>query len=861
MEENSDTPQQESQLEQANDTSTELSHTFPLVGIGASAGGIQALRQFFTHMPSDSGMAFVVILHLSPTYDSNAAALLQSVTSMPVIQVTEIVPVEPNKVYVIPPTHDLSMNDGTIRLNERDGQQQRHAPIDLFFRTLADTHGQAAAAVVLSGSGSDGANGIARIKELGGVTLAQDPQEAEFTGMPRSAVATGLVDYTLPVAALPDALMSYWRNVMDIKLPATVLNVPDTASSEVAPSMVDIEALREIFALLRVRTNHDFSQYKRPTVLRRIARRMQVLGAADVSEYVLILRAQPEEVGALQRDLLISVTNFFRDAEAWLTLESLLPNIFTNKHDDEPVRVWVAGCATGEEAYTIAMLLSEYAATLSYAPNIQVFATDIDEHAIATARQGLYRETIALDVSPERLARFFVPEQGSYRIRRELRDMVLFAVHNVLRDPPFSHLDLITCRNLLIYFNRTVQEQVLNLFHFTLQPEGYLLLGSSETTDVVPNLFIPIDKSQRLFKRGMVTNRMTVHMPRMALVNQPNRRVAAGNTGEGSSPQRLAEVHQQLLTEYAPPSLLINPEHDIVHISRGGGRFLQLAEGEIAASVFKLIHPNLRLELRAALFQATQQNEPVETPFVRLDVGGELRQVTMRIQALRQPEWLYGYLMVVFDESADLSGAGSSPVTDVEPIVRQLDDELQRTRNQLRSTIEQYETTNEEYKAANEELQAINEELRATTEELETSKEELQAINEELTTVNQEMKYKVEELSQTNSDLQNLLASTQIGTIFVDRELRIRRYTASAQSIFNLIPSDVGRPLAHITHKLNYDQLITDAAHVLEALVRVEREVQSDDGQRYLMHMVPYRTITDKIDGVTLTFVNIAERK
>lgn len=859
--ETTDTPQQELRLEQTDMTLAAPATPFPLVGIGASAGGIQALRQFFTHMPSDSGMAFVVILHLSPSYDSNAAALLQSVTLMPVVQVTEAVRVVPNQVYVIPPSYDLSMVDGSIHLHERDGQNERHAPIDLFFRTLADTHGQGAGAVVLSGTGSDGANGIARIKELGGVTLAQDPQEAEFADMPRSAVATGLVDYSLPVAALPDALVSYWRNAANIKLPSADAQTPDRVVLEVAPPTHGTEALREIFALLRVRTNHDFSQYKRPTVLRRIARRMQVLGAVDLPAYVLSLRTEPDEVAALQRDLLISVTNFFRDSEAWLTLESLLPNIFAGKHDSEQVRVWVAGCATGEEAYTIAMLLAEYAATLMHVPSIQVFATDIDEQAIATARQGLYRETIALDVSPERLARFFTSEQDGYRIRREIRDTVLFAAHNVLRDPPFSHLDLVTCRNLLIYFNRTVQEQVLNLFHFTLQPEGYLLLGTSETTDVVPNLFLPIDKSQRLFKRGVMTNRLSMNMPRVSFPNQPNRQMAVGTVGDANSPQKLAEVHQQILTQYAPPSVLMNQDNDIVHISRGGGRFLQLAEGEIASNLFKLIHVNLRLELRTALFQATQQAEPVETLPMRLELQGESRQVSLRIQSLRQPEWLYGYTLVVFNESADLSGGGVSPVSDAEPVVRQLDEELQRTRDQLRTTIEQYETTNEEYKAANEELQAINEELRATTEELETSKEELQAINEELITVNQEMKYKVEELSQANSDLQNLLTSTQIGTIFVDRELRIRRYTASAQQIFNLIPSDVGRPLAHITHKLTYDQLIADAARVLETLARVEDEVQSSEGQSYLMRMVPYRTVNDKIDGVTLTFVDITERK
>jgi two-component system CheB/CheR fusion protein len=861
--ENTDVPQLEPQSEAqpARLDDVRVTSELQLVGIGASAGGLPALQRFFQHTPPDSGLAFVVILHLSATHESSAAEVLQHTTAMPVHQVTEAVAVAPNHVYVIPPAQDLSMLDGEIQLQARESPGERRAPIDLFFRTLADSYGSAAAAVVLSGSGADGANGVARIKEAGGVTLAQDPDEAEFAEMPRNAIATGMVDYVLPAAALPQALLDYGRNAASVQLPASAAQQPSEPATPAAPAPHDTDALREIFALLRVRTNHDFSQYKRPTVLRRIARRMQVHGTPDLPAYLQILRAQPDELQALKRDLLISVTNFFRDAEVWLTIESLIPELFAGKQAGEQVRVWVAGCATGEEAYSVAMLLHEYAATLPHPPAIQIFATDTDEDAIAVARQGLYRDTIAADVSAERLARFFVVEQGRYRISREIRDLVLFAVHNVLRDPPFSHLDLVTCRNLLIYFNRTMQEQVLNLFHFTLLPGGYLLLGTSESTDVVPNLFTAIDKSQRLFQRSMTSPRMSVNMPRMTLTNPSYQRLIAGSAGDTGSTQRLAEVHQQLLTQYSPPSVLINPDYDIVRLSRRGGRYLELAEGEIVANLLKLIHPSLRIELRAALFQATQQGDPVETRRVHLDIQGEPRLVSMLVQPLREPDWLRGYTLIIFNESADLSGTEHGQIADAEPLVRQLEDELQRTKDQLRTMIEQYETTNEEYKAANEELQAINEELRATTEELETSKEELQAINEELTTVNQEMKFKVEELSLANSDLQNLLASTQIATIFIDRELRIRRYTASAQSIFNLIPSDVGRPLAHITHKLEYDQLTADATQVLETLAKVEREVQSNDGQTYLMRMVPYRTLEDKIDGVTLFFVGMSERR
>ncbi len=829
-----------------------LDGDFPIVGVGASAGGLKALQQFFEHMPDDSGMAFVVILHLSPSYESNAASLLQHFTAMPVVQVTEAVPVAPNHIYVIPPTKHLTMTDGMVRLQEPGGPRERRAPIDLFFRTLADTHGRSAGGVVLSGSGADGANGLKRIKEHGGVALAQDPEEAEYPDMPRSAIATGLVDYVLPVAGLPTALVEYWRGVETLQLPAESISQRDD----------DAEALSQILSLLRARTNHDFSQYKRPTLFRRIGRRMQVNAVSTLPSYLTILRAEREEVHALLRDLLISVTNFFRDQEAWLALESIVPQIFAGKRRDDQVRVWVAGCATGEEAYSIAMLLYEHAAALDDPPSIQIFATDIDEDAIATARQGLYPETIAVDVLPERLARFFIYEQGRYRVKKEIRDLVLFAVHNVLRDPPFSRLDLITCRNLLIYLNREVQEQLLQLFHFTLRPNGAVLLGTSESTDAAPSLFMPIDKAQRLFQRRTVPATTPPNMPTLPLVGPTHRHIAAAERASGDGSMRsFNELHQRLLAEYTPASVIVNEAYDIAHLSRGAGRFLEFAEGELSPNLIKLVHPDLRIELRTALFSAAQQATQIETRRTRIDLHGENRLVSLLVQPLQEPEWARGYFQVIFNDVADISDIERPVERDAEPLMRQLEEELQRTKDQLRTMIEQYETAVEEYKAANEELQAINEELRAASEELETSKEELQSVNEELTTVNQEMKHKVEEVSQSNNDLQNLMASTEIGTIFIDRELRIKFYTPSAQLLFNLIPSDINRPLAHVTHTLDYDQLPQDAARVLETLAMITREIHSASGRWYLARLVPYRTVDNRIDGVTMTFVDITERK
>ncbi|MBK9714036.1 MAG: PAS domain-containing protein [Kouleothrix sp.] len=817
-----------------------------IVGIGASSGGLQALQRFLSNVPEDNGMAFVVILHLSPEHESRAAELLQHVTAMPVMQVIAPITVEPGRVYVIPPSKFLSMVDHTLQPREPEGRRGQRAPIDLFFRTLAETHGPNAAAIVLSGSGADGSIGAQRIKEQGGVVLAQEPSEAEFDSMPRNAIATGLVDFVLPVAEMPARLIEYWRGAESLRLPPEDAPRPETES----------DTLREIFTMLRARTGHDFSQYKRATLLRRIGRRMQVNAVGDLASYLVVLSTRPEEIQALLRDLLISVTNFFRDSTTWLALETIVRRLFAGKEPGEQVRVWAAGCATGEEAYSVAMLLYEHALTIEQTPNIQIFATDIDEESIAIARQGLYPETIAADVSPERLQRFFMPEQGRYRIKKEIRDLVLFAPHNLLRDPPFSKLDLITCRNLLIYLNRDMQDQVLYLFHFTLRPDGYLLLGASESTDGVPGLFTPIDKIHRLYQRRTAPATLPAPMPAVPLIGTLRRPPILAGASDGDV-RSFGKLHAQLLAEHTPPSVIINEEYEIVHLSRGVSRFLQFAEGEPSHNLLKVVHPDVRVELRTALFAVLQRGSGLESRRVRVELDSKAWLVNLVVQPIREPDWARGYILVIFNDVAEADDLERGGSRDAEPVVRQLEEELQRAKEQLRATIEQYETAVEEYKAANEELQAINEELRAATEELETSKEELQSVNEELITVNQELKHKVEEVGQSNNDLQNLMSSTEIGTIFVDRELRIKRYTPSAQAIFNLIPTDINRPLAHITHKLHYDRLIADAASVIETLAKVEREVPSHEGCWYLARLLPYRTIEDKIDGVIITVVDI----
>ncbi|HJQ33566.1 MAG TPA: CheR family methyltransferase [Pyrinomonadaceae bacterium] len=838
---------------------------FMIVGLGASAGGIGAFRQFFSNVPARSGMAYVVILHLSPEHDSRLAEVLQSSTRMPVTQVNEQVRIEPDHVYVIPPNKSLSMHDGSLVLSDMTRVEERRAPVDIFFRTLAESHGARAACVVLSGTGANGSMGLKRVKEYGGVSVVQDPNEAEYSDMPRNSIATGLVDYVLPVAEMPHRLVSYRDTLRSFE---TKVEAPPAEPDERAEQ--DIAA---ILTQLRLRTGHDFTNYKRPTVRRRIDRRIGITQVADLHEYVTYIREHTEESRSLLKDLLISVTNFFRDRIAFQTFEKVIvPKLFEDKGSGGHVRVWVAGCATGEEAYSIAMLLTEYAESLVSPPTLQVFASDIDESAIQVARAGFYTANDAADVSPERLRRFFTKVREGYGVRRELREMVLFAQHNLLKDPPFSHIDLISCRNLLIYLNRTGQERTMAIFHFALNPGGYLFLGASETASDYSDLFAVVDKESHIFQARTASPRV---VPQMAAVPAP--RPTGGLTAvvrddatryEMRTHERLSylDLHQRLLEMYAPPSVLVSAEHEIVHLSESAGRYITLPGGEPTYNLLAVVRPELRLELRSALYQAAQQRANVEMPDVRLQVGDRIETLRLVVRPVVGPEdTARGFFLILFEPSAEAVPASAENIAEVvrsiEPAARQLEEELALVRSQLRSTVEQYEVQHEELRASNEELQAMNEELRSTAEELETSKEELQSLNEELTTVNQELKIKIEEQGQTNSDLQNLIDSTEIATVFLDRSLRVRLFTPRAREIFNLIPTDVGRPLSDITGQFADGELTDHANDVLSTLRMVEREITTRDGRWRLMRVSPYRSPDDRILGVVITFVDITERK
>ena len=827
-----------------------------VVGIGASAGGLKALLDFFGNVPPRTGMAFVVVVHLSPEHQSRMPDVLQQATSMPVQQVVETVPIRPDHVYVISPKSQLRIFDGKLEPAE---SAKRHGPsvtIDLFLQTLADAHLHRSVGVILSGTGSDGTLGVRAIKAHGGLTIAQAPEEAEYDSMPRSAIASG-VDFVLPARDMPGKIVALWRNAQSIRLP----DLPDRPSAEDAAAEAE-DALRDILANVRTRTGHDFSQYKRATLMRRVERRLQVNQLQSLIEYRDYLSAHPTEASALLRDLLISVTWFFRDPPAWQALsERVLPELFQGR-DGENLRVWVVGCATGEEVYSLGMLLLEHAESMSEPPAIHIFATDIDEEALAFARAGRYPESISQQVSPERLKRFFVREHGSYRVHKSLREMVMFAAHNVIQDPPFSRLDLVCCRNLLIYLTRHVQNKVVDLLHFALKPDAVLLLGMSESIEDDHDGFTAIDKANRIFAQ-QPRARMGLMLSALPTL-QPQRPASEIAGAAGRRLVSFGELHQRLLEHYAPPSIVVDDRYEIVHLSDRAGHFLQLGPGEPSLNLLKVAPEYLRYDLQAALDQAVDSMRTVERSGLTYMRGPQAVHVDLKVHPVRDKASGRTFALIILDEPNAERGAEPVAGEHVGAIVGQhdggLETRLHEMEAQLRAAIEQYEVQNEELKASNEELQATNEELRATTEELETGKEELQSINEELVTVNQELKNKVDESSRISDDLTNFVTATGIGALFVDRDMRLMRYTPFAREIFNIIPNDVGRPLLDITHRLKDIDLEPAIRRVLDALSQVELEARADD-RWYIVRFLPYRTIDDRIGGAVLTFLDITQRK
>ncbi|MQA91521.1 MAG: chemotaxis protein [Gemmatimonas sp.] len=824
--------------EEAPESDVSRGEALTIVGIGASAGGLKALQTFFESVPGDSGMAYVVIMHLDPERESRLAELLQDRTSIPVTQVTGPTKVEANHIYIIPPGRDLEMTRESLRVVERADRSQ-HAPVDLLLRSLAESFGRRAVGIVLSGTGSDGTSGIRHIKERGGITIAQTPGDAEFDGMPSGAIGTGQIDLVLPASEMACELLRMRR-------------MPSPLEADRPP--VDAEALlAQVFAILRTSTGHDFSLYKRSTVLRRLERRLRFNGARSLEEYLPLLRANETESRALVRDLLISVSGFFRDPEAFEALSKVIPALFEGKGPEESVRVWVVGCATGEEAYSLAILLDEYAATLDHPPRIQMFATDIDERGYAWGREALYPATEVADIPPERLRRYFTREAGGFRVLKSLREGVLFAVHNVLHDPPFSRIDLISCRNLLIYLQPEAQEQVLDTFHFALGPGSLLYLGASESAGS-DERFTPAGDRQRIYRRDDTPHHALPRLAAADLHATPDAATTSRTVDRAGAPFSYGSLHLGMLETYAPASLIVDEKLDIVHRSARAGHFLHMGQGKPSHNLIDLVRGHLRMELRTALYQAFQNR--LETTR-SVPANGDGIPLIIRVHPPVEDGTGGRFALVVFAEQAPIEP--TDPSSEGHPDLRaisHLEEELRRTKEHLESTSAAHDGMVEDLQSANEELQSINEEERAATEELETSREEIQSINEELTTINQEHQTTIEELKRTNADLQNLIESTEIGTIFLDLSMRIRRFTPSASTLFNFVPSDPGRPLAHITHRLVYPDLLTDAQSVLTSLARIERSVVSDSGEWYIVRMNPYRSLDDRVEGAILTFFN-----
>ena len=898
----------------AQDTHAKDTHAkdyvFPIVGLGASAGGLKAFEAFFSGMPAnvEPNMAFVLVQHLAPDHKSILTDLIRRYTTMQVFEVTDGMVVQINCAYIIPPNYDLAYLKGRLHLLEPSAPRGQRLPIDFFFRSLAQDQGEHAIGIILSGTGSDGALGVRAIKGEGGMVMVQELSSTEFDGMPRSAIATGLVDFELPAAAMPAKLLAYAKHAYG-KLPRHQMAAPSDANS----------LRKKIFILLRAQTGHDFSQYKPSTINRRIERRMAVHQVDSIDNYVKYLQQTPAEIEALFRDLLIGVTKFFRDGEAFQALEEqIIPALFKDKPTGSVIRVWSTGCSTGEEAYSIAILLHEHIELIKKNFTVQLFATDIDSRAIATARAGLYPASIADDITPQRLSRFFsVEADGSaYRIHKNIRDMLVFSEQDVIKDPPFSKLDMISCRNLLIYMDTELQKKLIPLFHFALKPSGILFLGTSEGIGDFSPLFNVLDRKVKFYQRkeqyGGATRNGLGHvlpplfdtglLPSTNSVKQQSNAVSAK-----ISLKTLTE--QTLLQKIAPASALVNERGDILYLHGRTGMYLEMSAGEVGINnILKMSREGLRRDLTSTLLAAVKTKTTVRCAGINVRTNGHFTKVNLTVC----PALADGHV------SADLNGAGSSNITDasnrtnasnpatannknsanldvnlyliildeaLSPVIEgehgdnlavklqeklfdadaearidALRQELRAKDEYLQSTHEELESSNEELKSSNEEMQSVNEELQSTNEELETSKEELQSVNEELATVNNELQTKVFDLSRANNDMNNLLAGTGIGTIFVDHQLRILRFTPAVSAIINLILSDIGRPVAHIVSNLvGYDNLVSDTQSVLNTLALKEVEVQTKEGSWYAMRIQPYRTLNNVIEGAVISFVNISE--
>jgi chemotaxis methyl-accepting protein methylase/PAS domain-containing protein len=828
---------------------------FPIVGIGASAGGLEALEQFLRRVPAGSGMAFVIVQHLDPTHKGIMAELLQRATGMKVMQVKDRTRVRPDCVYVIPPNKDMSLLHGVLHLLEPVSPRGLRLPIDFFLRSLAQDQQEHSIGVILSGMGSDGTLGLRAIKEKAGVVLVQEPATAKFDGMPRSAVDAGLADIVAPVNDLPGKILAYLQRT------------PLIARTEVALEEKTQSALGKAIILLRAHTGHDFSLYKPNTLYRRIERRMGIHQITRMTDYIRYLQENTQELDLLFKELLIGVTNFFRDAAAWdQLLTQAIPGLLANRSPGHALRAWVPGCSTGEEAYSLAIVFKEAIEQAKPKGNfaLQIFATDLDRDAIAKARQALFPHNIAADVSPERLTRFFAKEDRGYRVRKEIREMVIFAPQNLVMDPPFTKLDILSCRNLLIYLGPEVQKKLIPLFYYSLSPGGILFLGSAETVGGSINLFTTLSGKSRLFRRTESDLRQEpVEFPSSFSAAPPGWPEARQAPKPPASLQSLAD--QLVLQRYSPPVVLVNDKGDILYISGHTGKYLEPAAGKANWNIFAMAREGLRYELSGAFAKALRRKGTVALNGLKVGSNGGEQCVNVTVQQLEEPGPLQGLVMIVFTDVAapEAAKAAVRPPKAHPHSARlaELEQELLQVRSEARATHEEMQTSQEEFRSAHEELQSTNEELQSTNEELTTSKEEMQSLNEELQTLNAELQTKVDELSRSSNDMKNLLNSTDIATLFLDNDLNVRRFTPQATNIIKLIPADVGRPITDLSSDLRYPELAEDALVVLRTLASAEKAIAARDGRWFTVRIMPYRTLDDRIDGVVITFADITVAK
>lgn len=832
---------------------------FPLVGIGASAGGLEALQTLFNAMPADTGMAFVVVTHQHPGHISMLPELLAKETEMPVLEAADGLKVEPNRVYVEPPGGCLAILNGTLHRMGASNKESPKLPIDYFFRSLAEDQKERAICIILSGTGTDGTLGLKAIKGDLGMAMVEQPQSAKYAGMPSSAIATGLADYVLPPDAMPKQLIAYAKGLY--------LNGHAVAAESPA---VSAEPMQKLFVLMRNRTGHDFSSYKNNTLRRRIERRMNVHQINTISQYVRYLQENLHEIDILFKELLISVTNFFRDPPAWGVLETQLQYMIQSQPDHYTLRVWVPGCATGEEAYSVAIALRRCMETVNRHLDVQIFGTDLDIDAIETARAGQYPDGIAVDVSPDRLERCFLRDDGAYRIRKEIREMVIFAQQNVIKDPPFTTLDMISCRNLMIYLNSDLQTKLLPIFHYALKPDGLLFLGPSETIGSFTDLFESLDKRWKIFRRKGGTR--AIHglpqIPASPIARDARPAVELAATAPSFSEAHVSTlIEQLLLNRFVPASVVASDRGDIIYIHGRTGRYLEPAPGRPRNNIMEMAREGLQIELAAAMRECVTTNKEVVREDICVKNDAETTHLDLTVTTLHEPEAMRGLLLVTFRCTPMLSPGATNRTTQQPKTTgdrkhfEQLERELQYMKESRQTMLEALEASNEELKSTNEELQSTNEELQSTNEELETSKEEMQSLNEELTTVNAELQAKLEDLSQANDDMQNLLNSTNIATVFLDNELHIKRFTEQAKDLIMLRQTDIGRPVSELASNLDHDDLLQQCHGVLKTLAFEQREVCTRNGKTYLMRITPYRTVGNVIDGLVLTFVNIDQLK